>query len=453
MKLRNIWLIILICVSAISIGINALVLSSLTNKYFENYLNNIYELNLEKITDYSETSLLDESISSNEMSDYLENYLEEPITGIKLYDSENNQVLYITQTYHAGRGMMGQIMGSNYDEINKFSIESDGKLIGTLEIEVQNIKKSSFVAASFRSSLFKNSLMSVAFATVLATITGIIISSRMSRSLKETANMATAIQLGEAPESKKSGIKEIKEIRDSLTELNTRLSLKQRARKSLTDELVHQTQTPLAILKSHIEAIEDGIIIADKNELKICAEQIDNISAIINNMSTLIDAGRDLDKINLETFEINHVLKKIVHGVSAQFIKKNIKIALTSSEEIQVTTDPFKLNQAVYNIITNAYKYTPENGKVTINYKYTDDDLIINIADSGIGIEKEDLDNIFNAYFRGSNTEGINGDGIGLFIVKENITKLGGQVSVTSIKDEGSTFTIKLPNIKFPPEV
>ena len=90
---------------------------------------------------------------------------------------------------------------------------------------------------------------------------------KVSKSLKNTAKIATGIQIGEETIEKSSSIKEVQAIRDSLSELSTRLKLKQRSRKTLIDELVHQTRTPLAVLKSHIEAIEDGLIVADKEEL------------------------------------------------------------------------------------------------------------------------------------------------------------------------------------------
>ena len=110
-------------------------------------------------------------------------------------------------------------------------------------------------------------------------------------------------------------------------------------------------------------------------------------------------------------------------------------------------TDKYKLNQAIYNILTNSYKYTDENGQVFINYYKSDNELTIEISDNGIGIDNNELEKIFQAYYRGSNTHISKGDGIGLYIVKENIEKLGGFVLVESKKGKGSHLYLKITNL------
>ena len=96
----------------------------------------------------------------------------------------------------------------------------------------------------------------------------------------------------------------------------------------------------------------------------------------------------------------------------------------------------------IYNIITNAYKFTDENGKVTLSYKDADDLLEIKIADNGIGIEKQNISKIFDAYY--SDDKHNKSDGLGLFLAKENIEKINGKISVSSELRKGSEFTISI---------
>lgn len=441
MKLRNIWLIILIFTSIISIGINTLVLSHLTRKYFTEYLEEVYSQNVEDITEYAKTALESDYITSFQIEAELENYLDDPISEINLYNSENQLIISVESELHMGRGMMNE----DNIETRELIIESEGEKVGTILLKVQDIEKNSFVAANFRDNLLENSLFSILIAMMISVLAGIIISYRMTRSLKETAKMATNIQMGEDINNKDSGIKEVQAIRESLNELSTRLNLKQRSRKALIDELVHQTQTPLAILKSHIEAIEDGIIKADKNELSTCNKQVDYLSDIITNISVLIDAQKDFDNLDITSFDIVNNLKQISGSMSAQFLKKNLTLDFQAKEPIYISSDKFKLNQAIYNILTNAYKYTPNDGQIIISCNLSEEYIIIKISDSGIGIDGNDKDRIFNAYYRGTNTENIKGDGLGLFIAKENIEQLKGEISVESKKGKGSTFIIKMP--------
>ncbi len=446
MKLRNLLLFALVFVSIISIIINAFILSSLTNKNFNSYIEDMYNQNINDLYEYAKEVLENDSnINVNQISVTLNSFLDDPITGINIYDSDGILLVSVNSSSHYNGGMMGNMMGQAYDQIEKFDIISNGSKIGTINIEIKSINNTSYISAGFKSSLFRNSIYSILVAIIIATIIGIFISKKVSKSLKNTAKIATGIQIGEETIEKPSTIKEVQAIRDSLSELSTRLKLKQRSRKTLIDELVHQTRTPLAVLKSHIEAIEDGLIVADKEELSICSQQVDNISSIISNMSSLIDAQKEIDDIFIEEIDIHSTFKQIINGIKPQFNSKKIKLDLLTNDTFKIKTDKYKLNQAIYNILTNSYKYTDENGQVFINYFKSDNELTIEISDNGIGIDNDELEKIFQAYYRGSNTHISKGDGIGLYIVKENIEKLGGFVLVESKKGKGSTFTLKLP--------
>ncbi len=267
----------------------------------------------------------------------------------------------------------------------------------------------------------------------------------MSGSLRDTAKIASAIQLGQVATVKNTSIKEVHAIRESLEELDSRLKLKQKSRKSLVDQLVHQTRTPLTILKSHLEAIEDGLIEVNEEEIRTCQNQIENITTIITNMSGMIDASKENDTINIEEFEINQMLKQITIGLKAQFTKKNISLELVTKDKLMVHTDKDKLSQSIYNILTNSYKYTKENGDVRVSFVHVNDHLVIKIQDTGIGIAMDEMNKIFNAYYRSSKALQTEGDGIGLYIVKDNIERIGGNISVTSKVKVGSTFSIEIP--------
>lgn len=112
---------------------------------------------------------------------------------------------------------------------------------------------------------------------------------------------------------------------------------------------------------------------------------------------------------------------------------------------MRLVTDKYKLSQAIYNLLTNAYKYTGENGLVRISYVTVDEQLIMRIQDTGIGISEEEKEKIFSAYYRSSHVAEEKGDGIGLYIVKENIQRLHGGIELESQPGVGSTFTINVP--------
>ncbi|PKM87298.1 MAG: sensor histidine kinase [Firmicutes bacterium HGW-Firmicutes-10] len=449
MSIRKLWLIVLTLVATLSIAINALILTTLTDRYFKTYLTESYDEHINQMVTYITYSLKEENVSLRQMAIELESHLDDPIVKIKLYGPQGALLVQVEDRDYDRRdfmrmGMMDFMFRIGEEEVDSFNIMDNGILLGKLNITKQSSAESSVIAMMFKSRLFINSLISTGFALVITLIAGAYISKRMSKDLTDTAQLASNIQVGNPLEQKPSSIKEINQIQSSLQDLNTRLRLKQKSRKTLVDQLVHQSKTPLTILKSHVEAIEDGVLELTPQEIEIFQHQIDHLNNILSNMATMIDAEKETEILNLETVDIHQLMTQILLGLQSQFDKKGIEIKFTQTGKTKLFTDPYKLSQVIYNLLTNAYKYT-EDGSVEVKIKEDDKHLIISITDTGIGIQPIDIDNIFNAYFRGNNGLKISGEGIGLYVVKENLTQLGGTIDVQSVVGKGSTFTITLP--------
>jgi len=225
----------------------------------------------------------------------------------------------------------------------------------------------------------------------------------------------------------------------------TRLKLKQKSRKALIDQLIHQTRTPLTILRTHLEGIEDGVIDMTPEEIKTCENQIENITFIITNMSGMIDAEKKIEELHIEDFEFSQIIKQIVNGLKVQFEKKKIALKITQYQKVMISTDKYKLSQVIYNILTNAYKFTEPNGTVHLYYQSTSENLILTIEDNGPGISEEDQDKIFDAYYKADINGNMVGEGIGLFVAKEILTSINGSITVESNLNKGSKFIIVIP--------
>ena len=178
MKLRNLLLFALVFVSIISIIINAFILSFLTNKNFNSYIEDVYNQNINDLYEYSKEVLENDSnININQMSVTLNSFLDDPITGINIYDSDGILLVSVNSNPHYNGGMMGNMMGQAYDQIEKFDIISNGSKIGTINIEIKSINNS-YISAGFKSSLFRNSIYSILVAIIISTIIGIFISKK-----------------------------------------------------------------------------------------------------------------------------------------------------------------------------------------------------------------------------------------------------------------------------------
>jgi len=451
MNIRKLWLILLTLVAVVSVIINAAVLSVLTNRYFKDYLTENYENHFNQIVEYSKQVLKTEDLSIGQMKIEMETHLDDPIIRIKLYDEEGIIVVDVGDDTGTLPMMMGgrmmPMMGSGYtvadQESDSYEITVGGKTVGYLAITRYSSINDSINTRRFKASLVINSLFSTILVIILAVFIGVFISKRMSRDLMSTAKLAQDISLGTDTEATKTNIEEIRIIRQSLEALKNRLRLKNISRKVLVDELIHQTRTPLTILKTHLEGYSDKVIEMTPEEIKVLENQIEDISSIISNMSNIIDAEKDVTVLNIEEFELTRLLRQIVNGLNAQFSNKKIDLSLTCEEKSTLKTDRYKLSQAIYNVLTNAYKFTGEGGSVAIGCSVVNGHVLIEVKDTGIGMDENETGRIFDAYYKGNSLE--TGDGLGLFIAKENLSKINGSITVISKPDEGSKFTISVP--------
>ncbi|MBH1939841.1 HAMP domain-containing histidine kinase [Mobilitalea sibirica] len=457
MTVKRQWLIVLILIAIISVIINTLVLSTLTNRYFKDYIKDNYNQHFNQIIEYLSNSLKIDSYSPRQISVDLETHLVDPITRIKVYDIDGNLISDVSADVRSYIGnstmhgmmnhMMGRMMDSRFEEVDYSKITDNGRVIGQVNITKYSSAENSVAIWMFQSSLIKNSIISIGIVLTVAIVIGILVSRKMSRDLIHTSEIAQNLDIGEDIPVRYSKVKEINVIQQSLKSLQSRLKIRHKSRKTLIDELVHQTRTPLTILRTHLEGIEDGIIEFVPEEIKICENQIDNITAIITNMSNMIDAEKIENSLTIEEFELSQLIRQIMNGLKAQFEKKNIELKVNAKEKVMLKTDKYRLSQTVYNILTNAYKFTNSKGKVLVSYQINQDNIVLVIEDNGSGISKQDLDKIFNAYYKNEKSMGQSGDGLGLYIAKENMKSIHGTISVVSEINQGSRFVLSFPRV------
>jgi signal transduction histidine kinase len=160
-------------------------------------------------------------------------------------------------------------------------------------------------------------------------------------------------------------------------------------------------------------------------------------------------------ELHLEEFSVLDVVEGLLTMARPIAEKKQIDLELDYDEGVPVVyQDAGKLQQILYNLMSNAIKFTPEGGRVTVSARATDRDLVLAVADTGVGIAPEDRERIFEKFRQGASglvggentlTRQYSGTGLGLSIVRELCRLLGGDVSLESELGKGSTFTVQLP--------
>jgi signal transduction histidine kinase len=165
----------------------------------------------------------------------------------------------------------------------------------------------------------------------------------------------------------------------------------------------------------------------------------------------------DLAKMDLaaelkhEAIDVTHLLGQIADEFQPQAQARNQQLtAVENGNSVIVQGDELQLHQAVRNLVTNAIKYTPDGGTITLSLEHETNMAKIKVQDTGYGIPAEDLPFIFDRFYRVQNkeTRDIDGNGLGLAIVKSIIERHGGQVQVASKLGEGSCFSLSLPLVQ-----
>lgn len=448
MTLRRQWLILLTLTAVLAVGIHSVVLGSLINRYFQAYTTANYQKNLAQIKQFSQKTLMEKSYTTEQLDTQLSSYLSDPILRIRLYDAKGGLLADIGGAEAAEgmmSGMMEQMMsGSGARQVDSTPVVVSGTVLGRLLITRYETVGDSLVNAKFRDALIRDSLCSFGIVLVALVFVGLFVSRRMSRDLTRTASMALDIDMDKQANGPLSNIREVRVIQQSLLELQSRLRLRQIGRKHLVDELVHQTRTPLTILKTHLEAMQDGMLQITPDVMQTCEAQIEHLSSIITNMRRMLDAERENRPLHIETFDFSPFIRQILSGLKLQFGRKQVELRLLNQNKAVLTTDPYLLSQCIYNLLTNAYKFTEPGGRVRVSYERSGESFSVCIKDSGVGISPEEQGHLFDAYFKGSNVGSDSGDGLGLYVVKQNLDRLNGSIQVESAPGQGSSFLIRI---------
>lgn len=214
----------------------------------------------------------------------------------------------------------------------------------------------------------------------------------------------------------------------------------------------HQLRTPL----SSVRWLLDVVITDDKHKLD--AEHLETLKQVnrineqmIELVNSLLDISRiESGRIVLEKIAVDlpGLAREMADSLKNKFEEKKIALELNFGQGVpQVTADPKYIRQVYMNFLTNAIKYTPDNGMVTVSIYQDGDKLISEVADNGIGILEADKDKIFGKFFRGENVKQITADGtgLGLYLVRDILEASGGKVWFESQEGKGSKFFFSLP--------
>ncbi len=243
---------------------------------------------------------------------------------------------------------------------------------------------------------------------------------------------------------------EITTILESLEKMRLSLLEAQNRKNKFIMGISHDLRTPVAIIKGYTEAISDGII-TDPEEIKTSLELIGTKTTQLENMIETLINFMKLNNTELRQKLLPRSITDLIKNfskeskITANVFKRNIIIDLSLDKNIEVPLDEQLASRAFQNLFSNALRYTNDGDEIDIISYYDDKNVYLKIKDSGIGISKNDLEHIFDLFYRATNSRREEGMGIGLSVVKNIMETHGWEINVESVQEEGTTFTIIIP--------
>jgi len=251
---------------------------------------------------------------------------------------------------------------------------------------------------------------------------------------------------------------ELQELGDAFNKMTAGLKRLQELKNEFVFIAAHELRTPVTAIKGYISMIfEDtkaNLTDSVRQSLETVSRANDRLVQLVNDILEIARSEAGRLKIEVFAVDIRESTEAILEEVAPLAAEKKLTLVYQPPADLPlVLADTARLKEIIMNFVSNAIKYNRESGLVTITHEIADDKIVTHVADTGYGLSSEDQRHVFEKFFRSEAEifKKIQGTGLGLFITKELVEKMGGQVWVKSEKNKGSTFSFSLPLAKNKP--
>lgn len=452
--------------------LGSIILASAISNYtvgkkFKDYLVDEHNTKVDNAVKIIDDLYSGQKESSKINTDEIQRYAELQELYIEIKDINNNTIYTSGKSHLQHKNMMGNMMGpmmgnmmykfsginmGEYTE-NKYSLNVDNREAGSIIIGYFGTSYLSSASVAFIGALNRSFVLAAIVALIFGIIISIIISKQISKPLAKITETANEMRNGNLNVRVKSSTntKEIVELSNSINYLAETLGGQEMLRKRLTSDMAHELRTPLTILKTHVEALMDGIWEPTTERFEVFYEEIERLTKMVDNLRDLAKLEQTNINLNKSKTNLSDELEKIIDAYIPLYNKENYELTSIIDPNIMAMIDIDKFKQIMNNLISNSYKYLNPKGKVTVVLKKENQNILIKIIDNGIGIPKADIPYIFERFYRSdlSRNKNTGGSGIGLTITKAFVEAHGGKIYVESKVNEETIFTVELPEISY----
>jgi two-component system sensor histidine kinase BaeS len=237
---------------------------------------------------------------------------------------------------------------------------------------------------------------------------------------------------------------EIGELATAFDQMADAADREEQLRRDLVADVAHELRTPIAVLQAEHEALLDGVAEPSAAQFSALRDQVLRVARIVDDLQTLSEADAAALRMTAERADLADITAAAADSLAGRFEAADITMDRELAP-VEVVGDPDRLHQVIANLLTNALKFTPSGGRVTVEARPADGNAVLRVTDTGVGIPADELPHIFDRFWRGQQAARTAGSGIGLAVAAELARAHGGELTATSTEGLGTRVTLTLP--------
>ncbi|MCB9008773.1 MAG: HAMP domain-containing protein [Ardenticatenaceae bacterium] len=286
-------------------------------------------------------------------------------------------------------------------------------------------------------------------ATAVSLIIGVALARSLTKPIQEITKATQLVAQGDlAQQVPVRSDDELGRLATSFNQMSADLAKSRDLRRQMTADIAHDLRTPLSLILGHAEALSDGVLPPTPETFDVIHDEARRLNRLVEDLRLLSLAEAGELPLAMRLVPPKSLLERAVVAHSPAAQQKQIRLALNVSANLpEVLADPDRLAQVLDNLLTNALRYTPENGRIHLSATQTTTAVQLKVQDSGPGMNAAELAHVFDRFYRGDKSrqrhEG--SSGLGLAIARSIVESHNGRIWAESAPGQGATFIIELP--------
>ena len=293
-------------------------------------------------------------------------------------------------------------------------------------------------------------LLSAIGAAVLAIILGLAVARAFIRPLRILTTAIRAMTTGDLHQQVPiQSQDELGELARAFNQMSADLARSNQARRQMTADIAHELRNPLMVMIGYLEAMRDGVLQPTNERLVTLYDEAQHLQHLVTDLRTLSLADAGELSLQREALSAQELLQRVQGAWQTGAQQRQVRLDLQVPAALPlIHLDPERMMQVFNNLVSNALRYTPAGGAITLTAQYEEKHVLLMVADTGKGIAAEHLPLLFDRFYRAdpARQEGDGASGLGLAIARSIVEAHGGSLRVASAGlGQGATFTIRLP--------